>query len=123
LGAKALTDIDPAFASGKPRQINWTCIYPDCNRPFKAWTRRGLRITCRHCGRVQEGPEGIRRVLEARKAKPSKPVTTLKIVATPVKPKAKAAPKPASKPTPKAVPRPAAPQPQPRDAIARLMGF
>ena len=73
------------FESGKPRRIHWTCRFPDCGRSFTTWTRRGLRVTCPHCHRVQEGPAGVRRLLEkvAKKSSP-KAATALVVVAAKV---------------------------------------
>jgi sRNA-binding protein len=50
--------------------LSWTCRY--CHKPFKRKTRRGLRVTCPHCGRVQEGPEGIARLEEQAKVRLAK---------------------------------------------------
>jgi hypothetical protein len=80
-------------------------------------------VTCPHCHRVQEGPEGVRRLVEKQTNRTAPVVTKLKIVATngahktQPKPAAKAAPKP----TPKATaPPPPAPK---KDLLSRALGF
>lgn len=109
---------------GKPHRIHWTCRYPDCGRSFTTWTRRGLRVTCPKCHRVQEGPAGVRRLLEKldRKKARAKETTTLTVVAVngAIKPKAKPAPAPAAKkPSP---PPPPAPPPA-RKEEDPILGF
>src|SRR5439155_2191576 len=76
-------NVADAFASGKPRRLKWTCRF--CESHFQTWTRRGMWLTCPHCGRGQEGPAGIQRLLDrartpAQKAAITK-ATTLKVVA------------------------------------------
>jgi hypothetical protein len=129
LATKVTTTADP-FASGVPRRIKVTCRY--CGKPQETWTRRGLRFTCRNakCGRTQEGPAAIQRILDRQQ--PPKAVvataTTIRIVSDHkpvVKPPEKPAPSlaAASKAQPKP-PAPVAPPPPPRkDLLSRALGF
>jgi hypothetical protein len=49
--------------------VYWTCTYPDCGHGFRKRTKKGLTLTCPKCGRVQEGPAGVRRLIEGVKPK------------------------------------------------------
>jgi ribosomal protein S27E len=127
LGAPSpAVDKSPDAFTGKVRRLFWTCRFGDCGRSFTTYTRRGLRVTCPHCHRVQEGPEGVRRLLEkvnGKAAKGAATVTTLKIVAANGAHKAQAKPKP----PPRAATKPVAPPPAPlapkKDLISRALGF
>src|SRR5207237_3714044 len=53
----------PTVKSDAPsRRLNWSCIYCDSN--FHTRTRKGLKVTCPKCHRVQPGPAGVRAHLE-----------------------------------------------------------
>lgn len=121
------TTADP-FASGVPRRIKVTCRY--CGKPQETWTRRGLRFTCRNpkCGRTQEGPAAIQRILDRQQ--PPKAVvataTTIRIVSDSHKPPAAKPPaKPASLPAAATKAQPTLPPPAPprKDLLSRALGF
>lgn len=65
-----------AIATGRgaapSKRLYWQCLFESCGRNFTTTTRRGLRVTCPHCNRVQDGPAAIRarlRELDELKAK------------------------------------------------------
>lgn len=77
--AKVLAVVNPPAAPPSPAYstIKWTCRF--CNTAFSRRSRKGLRLSCPHCGRVQEGPEGIKRLVselehkQASKRRPKAP--------------------------------------------------
>lgn len=116
------------FEVAKPRRLKWTCRF--CERHFTTWTRRGLRLTCPFCKRVQEGPAGIQLLADEHsktKALPaSKAATTVTVVHANGKRKAPIAKPAAAAVTPKPPkPTPAAP-PLPgerKGLLDRVLGF
>jgi len=115
------------FEVAKPRRLKWTCRF--CERHFTTWTRRGLRLTCPFCHRVQEGPAGIQlladehsksKALPARK--PATPVTVVAVNGS-RKPAPKAAVVPPKAKPPKPVPAAPSTPPERKPLLDRVLGF
>ena len=71
----------------------------ECGRAFKRLVRRGVYVTCPSCGCVQEGPEGIERIMELAKRQ-VKRMKSQRNRARPPRPPAPAPPAPAPVPPP-----------------------
>ncbi len=116
----APAEAPPLQFDGKKRRLQWTCRH--CGHGFVTWTRRGLRVTCPRCGRVQEGPAGIERVLElAGKKEAKKKATPVKVIAVTPPAVTKLSSPPPSRKRPAAPPSPPPTAPPKRGMLATIL--